>query len=67
MLHQHAITEYEQISKVCGLTGVVRGERRGGVAHWSQNGYRTKRRERSGDDEKLKGWVEKEGRRRRGK
>lgn len=46
VFHYHAVSQDQQIANVSHLTGVVRGERGGGVAHRSQNSYRTGRRER---------------------
>lgn len=46
VFHYHAVSQDQQIANVSHLTGVVRGERGGGVAHRSQNSYGTGRRER---------------------
>lgn len=68
VFHYHAVSQDQQIANVSHLTGVVRGERGGGVAHRSQNSYGTGRRERK--EEKRGGnreGKEKEGGGRRGK
>ena len=44
MLHHHAVSQDQQTANGSCLTGVVRGERGGGVSHRSQNSYRTGRR-----------------------
>lgn len=41
VFHYHAVSQDQQIANVSHLTGVVRGERGGGVAHRSQNSYGT--------------------------
>lgn len=68
VFHYHSVSQDQQIANVSHLTGVVRGERGGGVAHRSQNSYGTGRRERK--EEKRGGnreGKEKEGGGRRGK
>lgn len=68
VFHYHAVSQDQQIANVSHLTGVVRGERGGGVAHRSQNSYRTGRRERK-EEKKRRGnreGKEKEGGGRRG-
>lgn len=44
MLHHHPVSQDQQAANGSCLTGVVRGERGGGVSHRSQNSYGTGRR-----------------------
>lgn len=55
MLHHHAVSQDQQTANGSCLTGVVRGERGGGVSHRSQNSYGTGRRnkqKKTGEEEK---------------
>lgn len=70
MLQHHAVSQDQQVANVSHLTGVLRGERGGGVAYWSQNSYGTGGRwggrivgwwGRRGEGSRSRGREEKEG------
>lgn len=61
VLQHHAVSQDQQVANVSHLTGVLRGERGGGVAHWSQNSYGTGGRREGMIEEEEEEKEEKEG------